>query len=356
MKKARLELDDVSTAPAVIKDTSCHDLMTQRVVIAMATYNGGRFIEEQIRSIQAQSYSDWVLYIRDDGSRDDTVQKVLQFERKDHRVKLVRDMLGNQGAIGNFSTLMKFALEESADYVFFADQDDVWHPEKLATMLGAMRELELTHGAQTPLLVHCDLAVVNEVLRPIADSFVKYSRLAPTSADLGVLLCQNQVTGCACVINRTLLELACPVPHNVLMHDWWLALLASTTGKIGFVPKPLVKYRQHGENVLGAVSLGRRLKELLFSLRQWELRMGVIRRGLVQAAMLEERVKARSIELPPIVMKQITTYSHILSVVPLKRASSLHAQKIGRSMNSSGFVFDILITVMRRKLETTSVA
>lgn len=356
MKKVKLELNSASTAPVVINDTSSLKPTAQRVVIAMATYNGGRFIEEQIQSIQAQSYSDWVLYVRDDGSRDDTVQKVLQIEREDHRVKLVRDELGNQGPIGNFSTLMEFALERNADYVFFADQDDVWHAEKIATMLAGMQELELTHDVQTPLLVHCDLAVVNEVLQPIAKSFVQFSRLSPTTADLGVLLCQNQVTGCACLMNRALLELACPVPPNVLMHDWWLALLASSVGKIGFIPKPLVQYRQHGGNVLGAVSFGRRVKQLLFSPRHWKLRMGVVRGSFVQAAMLEERINARGIELPPIRMKQINTYSQILNVAPLKRVSSLHAQKTGKSSNGAGLIFNLLITVMRRKQEDKSVA
>jgi len=229
-----------------------------------------------------------VLYVRDDGSRDDTVIKLLQFESKDQRVKLVRDELGNLEVIENYSTLMKVALDENVDYVFFADQDDIWHPEKLATMLAAIRELELAHENKIPLLVHCDLAVVNEEGLPIAESFVKFSRLSPTTADLGVLLCQNQVTGCACVINRTLLELAYPVPCNVLMHDWWLALLASSVGKIGYIPKPLVKYRQHGGNVLGAISFGRRLKKMLLSPRQWKIHMEVIRRSFMQAVFCTE--------------------------------------------------------------------
>lgn len=355
MKKVPLELDDISTAPAVINNTTCHIPVAQRVAIVMATYNGDRFIAEQIRSIQAQSFTDWVLYIRDDGSRDDTVLKVLKIAGRDLRVRLVRDELGNQGAIGNFSVLMKIAFEESADYIFFSDQDDVWHPEKLATMLAAIRELELKCGAATPLLVHCDLAVVDEELQPIADSFVKFLRLSPTSADLGVLLCQNQVTGCACVINRALLELACPVPNDVLMHDWWLALLASSAGKIGFVPKSLVMYRQHGGNVIGALSFSQRIKKLLLSSQQWKIRMQVIRCGFVQATMLEERVKTRGIELPPIIIRQINAYSHILNVAPLKRACSLRARKIGKPAKITGLFFELLVTFMRKRLSGKSV-
>lgn len=351
MNNADLKLEDISTAPAVVSISTCHVPVAQRVVIAMATYNGSKFIEEQIRSIQAQSHSDWLLFVRDDCSSDGTVQKVLQIESEDRRVRLVRDELGNRGAIGNFSTLMQIALEENANYVFFADQDDVWHPKKIAILLATIQELELTRGVQTPVLVHCDLAVVNEELQPIAESFVKLSRLSPTSAELGVLLCQNQVTGCACVINRALLELACPIPTNVLMHDWWLALLASSVGKIGFVPQQLVLYRQHSSNVLGAVSLGRRLKELLLSPRQWGLRMNVVRRSFEQATVLEERIRVRGIELPLNRLKQINTYSQILSVAPIKRVSELHAQKIGRSASGTRLIFNLFVIAMERKLE-----
>lgn len=351
VKNNRLQLEEILTTPVVINDTFSHNLVIQRVVIVMATYNGSRFIEEQIISIQAQSYSDWVLYIRDDGSRDDTVQKTLLVESKDQRIKLVQDKLGNQGPIGNFSTLMNLALQEKADYVFFADQDDVWHQDKLAIMLGGIRNLELTYGNNKPLLVHCDLTVVNDNLVPIANSFVDYSRLSPTSADLGVLLCQNQVTGCACVINSALLKLACPVPENVLMHDWWLALLAATTGKVGFIPKQLVLYRQHSGNVLGATSFKLRLKKLLFSSQQWKLHIDVIKRSFLQAGMLEERIRARGHVLGPLVKKRINTYSKILNIFPICRVVALHQQRIGRVKKSTGLVFLVLITIMRKKFK-----
>ncbi len=352
MKKARYKLSGVLTATDGIDDTSSRfDPMGQRVAIVMATYNGSRFVEEQIRSIQSQSFPEWLLYVRDDGSRDDTVQKVCQIERVDDRVKLVRDDFGNQGTIGNFSTLMKVALEEGADYLFFSDQDDVWHPDKLAIMLGAIQKLELVNGKPTPLLVHCDLAVVDEQLHPVADSFVRYSRLSPTTVELGVLLCENQVTGCACVINRSLLELASPIPRDVLMHDWWLALLASSIGKIEFISKPLVMYRQHFSNVLGAMTFGQRIRKFLFSVQQWKLQMRIIRRSFIQAAQLEERIKEREVALSPIILRQINSYSRILNFASIKRASILRAHKIGRSVSITRLVFNLLIMIMARKKE-----
>lgn len=348
MKNDEVKHDNASSVSAVSNSIADEDSAVLQVVIVMATYNGVRFIEEQIRSIQEQTDNQWVLYIRDDGSSDDTVQKIMQMEREDHRVKLLRDDPGNRGPIGNFAALMKVALEANADHVFFADQDDVWHREKLATMLASLRENELTYGAQTPLLVHCDLEVVDEALQPIANSFVKLSMLSPTTADLGVLLCQNQVTGCACVINRALLVLACPLPSNVLMHDWWLALLASSVGKIEFIPDRLVKYRQHEGNVLGASSLSLRINKLLFSQRQREKHSFIIKRSFIQAQLLEERIKTRGISYPPKVMRQINTYAKVLNVPVVLRANKLRQQKIGKNSICARWLFNMIITFAKK--------
>lgn len=314
----------------------------------MATYNGGRFVQQQIESMQAQSFGDWKLFVRDDGSHDDTVRKLEEMACGDARINPVQDGRGNLGAIANFSALMEVALASGADYVFFADQDDVWHADKLATMLAAMRELELKYGS-VPLLVHCDLSVVGEDLEPVAESFAGYSRLSPATADLGVLLCQNQVTGCASVINRSLLELATPVPKQVLMHDWWLALLAAAAGKIGFVPMPLVKYRQHQGNVLGAVSFGRRVRELLLSAEQWKLRMDVVRKSFVQAALLGARLRQRNVGAKPAVLQQSDLYSRILDVPALRRVRVLRDAGIGRPSGSSRLFFNLLLTLGRRR-------
>jgi len=130
-----------------------------------------------------------------------------------------------------------------------------------------MRQMEGRYGSRTPLLVHSDLAVCDANMRLIAPSLWKFQRLNPQVDDFSRLLVQNNVTGCTVLINRALADLAFPIPREAVMHDWWLALVASAAGKIGFVPRPLVRYRQHGANQIGAVSgsfLGaiRRLKRI----------------------------------------------------------------------------------------------
>lgn len=345
------------TAPVTIRvEQSSIFPAGKRVLIIMATYNGARFVEEQVRSIQNQTYQDWILLVRDDGSSDGTRQQIASLAQQDRRIRLLADDLGNQGVIGNFAVLMETALEMGTDYLFFADQDDVWLPEKLSVMLFAMEALECAHGEGVPLLIHCDLAVVDEQLRCIAASFMKYSSLSPARADLGVLLGQNQVTGCACMINRKLLELSCPVPREVLMHDWWLALLAAAGGKIGYVPMPLVKYRQHAGNVLGAGTFWQRLWQLLRSWRQWEQHIKTIKSGIWQSRLLAERLREKEVALPAGAIEQIETYARILEIRPASRASMLRRHGIGKSVLRTGWVFAILIALMRNDAGSKRVA
>ncbi|MFH0933671.1 MAG: glycosyltransferase family 2 protein [Pseudomonadota bacterium] len=319
----------------------------RRVWVALATYNGARYIGEQIASIRQQSFSDWTLLVRDDMSRDGTLALIESAAALDPRIRILRDGRGKLGAIGNFGALMAEALKEGADYLFFSDQDDVWHPEKIAIMLGAMRELEASSPGR-PLLVHSDLAVVDGSLAEISPSFMDYSKLSPDRAVPGVLLCQNQVTGCATVINRSLLEQACPVPREVLMHDWWLALLAAAAGKIAYVPMPLVSYRQHEGNVLGAVSFWRRIAQLLTSRVHWERFAEVVRGSVVQARLLAERLRERRVEVSSDTTESIDVYATILKAPRLGRVARLRRHGIGKPQRTKGWMFNLMITLLER--------
>jgi rhamnosyltransferase len=224
-----------------------------RIVILLGAYNGGRFVGEQIRSIQGQTVSNWILLIRDDSSQDGTMEVIADFSRRDKRIRCIGDRPGRLGVVGNFGELMRIAQAERPDYIFFSDQDDVWVPNKIADQLTYLKEMESRHGPKTPILVYSDLEVVTEQLEQTHPSFMDYQGLTHESRDpLRVLLTQNFVTGCAAAINRPLLELAAPLPASVVMHDWWLALCAAACGRIEYLPHALVRYRQHGANQIGA--------------------------------------------------------------------------------------------------------
>ncbi len=220
-----------------------------QILILMGTYNGARYIREQIASIQAQTCSDWVLLVRDDDSGDNTVEIIEEMAQADDRIVLCRDHLGNLGVTANFGRLMSLALERSEPWVAFADQDDVWLPEKLEVSL---TQLQASANGK-PALLHTDLQVVDVNLRVVHPSFLAYQRLRHVAErQLETLLVHNFVTGCTVMINRELLNFAAPIPSEAILHDRWLAVCAATSGNLIFLPQAMVKYRQHGNNVRGA--------------------------------------------------------------------------------------------------------
>jgi len=131
-------------------------------------------------------------------------------------------------------------------------------------MVHAMIEIDDPENDEVPCLVHCDLRVVDVNLQTIADSFMRQQAIEVRAMHLHTLLSVNHVTGCAMMINRVLLSRALPIPEQAVMHDWWCALLSEPQRRC-FVEDPLVLYRQHGGNQLGARSraLGARVRRLL---------------------------------------------------------------------------------------------
>jgi glycosyltransferase involved in cell wall biosynthesis len=225
------------------------------VAILMATYNRQRYITAQIRSILDQSWSYWKLYIRDDGSSDDTPAIASQFAREfPDRIFVFPSDRTRLGVNSNFSYLMEHV---ESDYVMFGDQDDVWLPEKVEKSLQCMQALEARHGAEIPLLIHTDLRVVDADLDELDPSVWHYGYHNPAfSQELNRLLVQNMVFGCSILINARLKGLAMPIPDEVVQYDWWLALVSVCLGRVGYISDPTALYRQHGENSVGAQSWG----------------------------------------------------------------------------------------------------
>ncbi len=221
----------------------------KKIALLMTTYNGGAFIEAQLDSLLGQTEDDWQLLVRDDGSDDDTVEKILSYAAEDKRILLLNDESGRLGASRSYFKLLEHTSTQ-AEYFMFCDQDDVWLPDKIEVTLRKMQEMEKRFNSRTPLLVHTDLSVADRNLRVFAPSLWAYQNLDPKIAGLNRLLIQNNVTGCTVMINRVLAVLAPPAP--VIMHDWWLALVAAAFGAIGHVPQSTILYRQHRKNDTGA--------------------------------------------------------------------------------------------------------
>lgn len=227
------------------------------VAILLATYNGETYLDEQIRSLVGQAYGDLSIIIRDDQSTDRTPAIIARWAAAEpKRIRVVSDGLGNLRSTANFSRLMEVC---DAPYFAFCDQDDVWLPNKIDLLITEMQRLEDEFGPAMPILVHSDLTVVDSDLHEIAPSFFRHMNADLTKGRrLDHLIFNNIVTGCALLGNRSLLELARPVPAGIEVHDWWLALVAASCGVLRTIPEPTVLYRQHGGNLIGAGAQKRR--------------------------------------------------------------------------------------------------
>jgi len=228
------------------------------VAVLMAVYNGAKFLESQVASILAQSHERVRLYVRDDGSTDGSADILRAMaEQNAGRMVLLEDDDTRLGVIGNFHRLLQVTEKNGSEpYIMLADQDDIWFADKVAVTLQEMQQTERWAGRETPILVHTDLCVTNERLDILDPSFWHYQHLEPSHDDLRQLCMQNMVTGCTVMMNRALLRRALPIPDGVLMHDWWLGLVAAAFGVIRFVPQATMFYRQHGNNDTGAKKFG----------------------------------------------------------------------------------------------------
>ena len=233
------------------------------VDILLAVYNGERYLSEQIDSILAQSVDQWRLIIQDDGSSDGTIPLVQSYvERYPERMQLFCNEKNSGSPQKNFFSLLKRA---ESPYVMTCDHDDVWLPNKIERTYAKMVELERSFPGK-PVLVHTDLRVVDENLHQLSPSMFESQCLDPKRDGFHQLLVQNIITGCTMMVNRPLLERADRLPVQAIMHDWWLGLIASAFGEIGFVSEPTILYRQHASNQVGA----KNVKDLGFIARRMQ--------------------------------------------------------------------------------------
>lgn len=228
-------------------------MLYRNVAICMCTYNGAPYLREQLDSIAAQTCLPDRLVVFDDRSSDRTAEILREFASHAPFPVQIKVNRENLGPALNFSQI---SCIDDAGYVFFCDQDDVWLPEKISTEMATMKELEDRYGADVPLMVHCDLETVDQDLNRIAPSFMESQGYSHLENPLRILIAQNFVTGCTVAINRPAMEIALPVPGGAIMHDWWMALVVAACGHIGFVPEPLIRYRQHEANQVGARPVG----------------------------------------------------------------------------------------------------
>jgi len=226
-------------------------LMPQ-VNILLATHNGEKYLLEQLRSIENQTYPFWTLTVSDDYSSDNTIAIIRTFSKLTRNTVKILSPRYHGSAQSNFFYLLR-KCDRTPLYAL-CDQDDIWVPEKLEKLVGAIVPSLIR---REPSLAYSDITVVDKDLQVVAPSFQKQIRAFPSRLSFRSLLSENSVPGCAVMFNDQLLQLLRTyegtIPKNI-MHDWLIALLAAGAGSLTYVDKSLALYRQHASNAAGAVN------------------------------------------------------------------------------------------------------
>jgi glycosyltransferase involved in cell wall biosynthesis len=206
-----------------------------RVSVAMATYNGEKYLKQQIDSILSQLGNDDELIISDDHSSDQTLAIIKKYISEDHRVKLFINE--EKGVTSNFENAIKRTQNE---IIFLSDQDDVWKPEKVKTVK------DYYEKNPTIQMIMSDITVVDNQLNTTIESFYEFR-----GSRAGVLknIIKNSYIGCAMSFKKELKTKILPIPRNVPMHDMWIGLVADMNKSALLIPEKLIYYRRHDATV-----------------------------------------------------------------------------------------------------------
>ena len=307
------------------------------VLILMAVYNGEAFIADQIKSILEQSYQDFVLYINDDASTDSTFDIAKQFSAEfPGKIIVTKNHANSGGAKHNFFDMMS---KYKNDYIMLCDQDDIWLPDKIKVTLAEMKKAETTYTANTPILIHTDLRVVNENLsRIVSHSFKEAMNANYSRTLLRDQVIQNTLTGCTAMYNKSLANLIEKKPRFMVMHDWWLMLIASAFGEIVTIDEQTILYRQHSKNLIGAKDVRKLLYKVNKLLRYREIKTALSETYIQSQSFLDiykDRLTSEQIEL-------LEVYCKIPEMYKLKRLQTilrLGTRKNGLSRNIAYSMF-----------------
>ena len=238
------------------------------VAVVLCTYNGARYLEEQVDSLLSQEQS-VSIFASDDASSDGTAEQLSDLLRPKVDSLVVQPL--NQGYVRNFEATLQRAVESGASYIALSDQDDVWDEDRIACGMREMAELEKKHGVGAPLLVHSDLRLIDADGELLHESFLDYRHYRISNhRNLGIVLGENGVMGNSILMNQAMARLCLPFPEQLHVHDYWIALMAELYGHRAMLAAPLVGYRLHKQNASNTASSMRKGYQAALSNVTWK--------------------------------------------------------------------------------------
>ena len=221
----------------------------KRIDILMATYNGEKYLVEQLDSIINQTYRNWNLLIRDDNSTDKTLEIIQNYHKKDKRIKILKDNKGNLGIVRNFEELLK---SSESEFIMFSDQDDIWVENKLDMYLKMIEKIK-----NKGFMIHSDAILFDKNKSNILkDTFISKKAI---NKGLENVFFNYFVQGATILISKEIKNFILPFPKEVYLHDRYIHLISELFFERIFVNKALIYYRQHGDNQIGAKNTVREL-------------------------------------------------------------------------------------------------
>lgn len=219
------------------------------IYIIMCTYNGEKYIKEQIDSILNNSITDWQLYISDDGSTDSTYALASKYAKDCPQKIILSTHIGTADPSMHFLEKIRdiSMIMHDDDYIMLCDQDDIWYKNKIELTLKHMSNQIVRYGNRIPLLVCTDVEVVNEKKEQLSESFRRMIHYSIKKLDAAHLLMEHKAQGCTIMINKVLADKVRELPVVETKHDMWLEMLAVTMGKVDYVDEPTMAYRRHAE-------------------------------------------------------------------------------------------------------------
>jgi len=236
--------------------------MQQKLVsIALTTYNGARFLRQQLDSIYHQTYKPLEVIAVDDVSSDETL-KILDEYHRTHGLRTVLN-IDRLGFVKNFAKVLSLC---SGDFIALADQDDVWLPQKIETLVASIGNSSL---------ICTDVSLIDENGTVFVESLQRKLHIPIPSENnqFFTLAFLDYVRGCTCLFQHELLSKALPIPDTAMSHDWWLGMWATRLHGIRYLPEPLTFYRQQSMNTQGVQQLWKvdALIRYLFSAKRKEV-------------------------------------------------------------------------------------
>lgn len=200
------------------------------ISVCIATYNGEKYVAEQLESILSQLSEDDEVIVSDDSSSDRTVEIIKSFN--DNRIKIFENQKF-KSPIFNFENALKYA---NGEIIVLSDQDDIWKENKIETIKKYMQDYDV---------VISDAKIIDEHGKILQESFYK---LNGSKSGFIKNIVKNSYLGCAMAFNKKILEKSLPFPKDIPLHDWWIGLIGEMYGKTYFIEDKLISYRRHGNN------------------------------------------------------------------------------------------------------------